>query len=202
MEKTLEKQRHLVFDADADADPAAFFLPLLNKGVEVCITTGTTIREFLCNQIGLTPDYLENRIQTVFVDGKAVDDFADTRLRPGSVLALSGAMPGLAGATLRRGGFYGGMRGEISHSEAAAAGACGQGRVTVKLFNLILKEAGPLFLKHGVRMDGGDFDHRLRSAPDRWMLGCRSVTVDGHPIDPATLPDMDWHGVAVFLTVN
>lgn len=200
MEKREEKQIHLTIETDAEL--TAFFLPLLNKGFEVCATVGVSIKEFLCNQVGLSPDYLENRIQTLFADGKAVDDFSGMLIQPGSVLALSGAMPGLAGATLRRGGFYGRMRGEISHSEKAASTACGEGHVTVKLFNLILKESGPLFLKNGVLIQGEDFYQRLRSAPDRLKTGCRSVEVDGKAIDPALLSTMDWDGKSVFLRVR
>ena len=192
-------QMHL--NIEADADLISFFLPLLNKGFDICITVGVSIRDFLCEQVGLSPDYLEDRIQTLFVDGKAVDDFAATVIKTGSVLALSGAMPGLAGATLRRGGFYGKMRGEISHTEKPDPNACGEGHVTVKLFNLILKEAGPLFLKKGVLIQGEDFSQRLSVKPDR-LNGCRSVELDGKPIDPAMLSDMDWDDVTIFLCVH
>ena len=192
-------QIHL--NIEADADLISFFLPLLNKGFDICITGGVSIRDFLCEQVGLSPDYLEDRIQTLFVDGKAVDDFAATIIKTGSVLALSGAMPGLAGATLRRGGFYGKMRGEISHTEKAEPDVCGEGHVTVKLFNLILKEAGPLFLKKGVLIQGEDLYHRLNMAPDR-LCGCQSVLMDGQPIDPATLKDRDWNDADVFLQVR
>jgi len=200
MEKDPKKMKHIVIESDGDL--ISFFLPMLNKGFDVCITVGVGIKDFLCNQIGLTPDYLENRIQTLFVDGKAVDDFDDTRIRSGSVLALSGAMPGLAGATLRRGGFYGRMRGEISHSGNAAVEACNDGQVTVKLFNLILKEAGPLFLRYGIMIQGEDFYQRLCSAPDRLKTGCGSVEVDGKSIEPAMLSTMDWDGKPVFLRVR
>lgn len=192
-------QIHLDIKGNPDITP--FFLPLLNKGFDICITGGVSIRDFLCEQVGLSPDYLEDRIQTLFVDGKAVDDFTATVIKTGSVLALSGAMPGLAGATLRRGGFYGKMRGEISHTEKTEPDACGEGHVTVKLFNLILKEAGPLFLKKGVLIQGEDFYHRLSVAPDR-LCGCQSVLMDGQPIDPATLKDRDWNDADVFLQVR
>jgi hypothetical protein len=191
-------QIHL--DIKGNPEVVSFFLPLLNKGFGVCIDVGVSIRDFLCKQVGLSPDYLEDRIQTLFVDGKAVDDFASTVIKSDSVLALSGAMPGLAGATLRRGGFYGKMRGEISHTEKAESNACGQGQITVKLFNLIQKEAGPHFLKNGVLIQGEDFYHRLSMFPDR-LDGCESVQMDGRPIDASTLKDMDWNGTGLLLQV-
>ena len=52
------------------------------------------------------------------------------------VLALSGAMPGLVGATMRRGGYYARMREGITHEETGKADGGGeQGFVVVKLFN-------------------------------------------------------------------
>jgi len=192
-------QIHL--DIKGNPEVISFFIPLLNKGFSVCVEAGVSIRDFLCEQVGLSPDYLEDRIQTLFVDGKAVDDFAATVIKNGSVLALSGAMPGLAGATLRRGGFYGKMRGEISHTEKTEPNACGEGHVTVKLFNLILKEAGPLFLKNGVLIQGEDFSQRLSMAPDR-LSGCQSVLMAGRPTDPATLKDRDWNDTELFLQVR
>ena len=188
-------------DIKGNPEIVSLFLPLLNNRFDVCIDAGGSIRDFLCEQVGLSPDYLEDRIQTLFVDGKAVDDFDATVIKTGSVLALSGAMPGLAGATLRRGGFYGKMRGEISHTEKPDPNACGEGHVTVKLFNLILKEAGPFFLKKGVLIHGEDFYHRLHMFPDR-LDGCESVVMDGNSIDPATLKDRDWNDTELFLQVG
>ena len=198
----MDNKTQIHLDIKGNPDLISFFLPLLNKGFDICITGGVSISDFLCEQVGLSPDYLEDRIQTLFVDGKAVDDFAATIIKTGSVLALSGAMPGLAGATLRRGGFYGKMRGEISYTEKTDPNACGEGQVTVKLFNLILKEAGPLFLKKGVLIQGEDFSQRLSVKPDRLKTGCRSVELDGKTIDPAMLSDMDWDDVTMFLCVH
>lgn len=192
-------QMHL--EIKASSEIVSFFLPLLNKGFNVCVEVGSNIKDLLCKQIGLSPDYLEDRIQTLFVDGKAVDDFAATVIKNGAVLALSGAMPGLAGATLRRGGFYGKMRGEISHGEEATPDACGEGHVTVKLFNLILKEAGPLFLGKGVLIHGEDFQHRLSMAPNR-LNDCDNMVLDGRPVEPEDLKERDWNDADLFLVVR
>ena len=194
------KQIHLHLKVDATVIPS--FYPLLGKGFDVCAKVGVSIKEFLCGQIGLSPDYLENRIQTLFLDGKAVDDLNSTMIEPGSVLALSGAMPGLAGATLRRGGFYGKMRGEISHRKDIGSDTCKEGNLTVKLFNLILKELGPLFLKNGILFNGDDFHQLLNTQPDWLQSGCRTAELDGESIDPAKLKDVDWVGAEVLLQIR
>ena len=98
--------------------PRSRFLTLLQQGVGVPGRIGVSLREFLIQDLGLDPDYVDVDLQTVFLDSQPVDDFDGTHIRDGSVLALSGAMPGLAGATLRRGGYYARMRGGITHEDS------------------------------------------------------------------------------------
>lgn len=94
------------------------------------------MREFLLKTLGIDATYVEEKLQTVFLNGQPVDDFDRARVGPGAVLALSGAMPGLAGATMRRGGYYAPLREGITYSEAKGGeGADEAGIVIVKLFN-------------------------------------------------------------------
>ena len=94
-------------------------------------------------------------LQTVFLDSQPVDDFDGTHIRDGSVLALSGAMPGLAGATLRRGGYYARMRGGITHEDskpkAVRAEPC---VVTLKLFNKPLADLADSLAVRPLRIPG------------------------------------------------
>jgi len=114
---------------------------LLQRGVGVPDGAGRTVREFLETTLGIHPSYVESQIQTAFLDGHPVDDFDRAMVGAGTVLALSGAMPGLAGATLRRGGYYARLREGISHQRGRTGGA-GAGRevVIVKLFNRALTD--------------------------------------------------------------
>ena len=59
-------------------------------------------------------------------------------------------MPGLVGATLRRGSYYAAMRSEISAAETEGAVEMKEGTVTLKLFNLLIGQLGPLFLASGI----------------------------------------------------
>jgi hypothetical protein len=72
-------------------------------------------------------------------------------------------MPGLVGATMRRGGFYAALRQGISHvmESGASAGACGT--VRLKLFNLLLTEIGPLILARGLILEKAEFDDLLKN---------------------------------------
>ena len=123
------------------------------------------IRELLHDSFGLTDEYIEARIQTVFLDGKPVDDIDTALIRDGSTLALAPAMPGLMGAMLRRGGYYAPMRSGITHRGDAAPQGIGQGRITVKLFGMALRELGPQLLERGIEVDAGDLAQIIRELP-------------------------------------
>jgi hypothetical protein len=116
------------------------FKALLQRGVGIPDGKGVRVREFLQETLGIDAAYVEERLQTVFLDGHPVDDFDRAVVRPGAVLALSGAMPGLVGATLRRGGYYARMREGITHAGTHAGtdtadGGSHKSFVVVKLFN-------------------------------------------------------------------
>ena len=67
------------------------FFPLFQQGVIITTLVGGNIKDLLSLQLEIPPDYVENRIQTIFLDGKAVDDLGETMIRDGSTLALSAA---------------------------------------------------------------------------------------------------------------
>ena len=124
----------------------------LQRGVSVPAQVPCTIADFLVRQLGIDPGYVETRISSMFLDGQVVDDPATARLADGSLLALSAALPGLVGATLRKGGFYAAMRADITLAGGTgpAAAPAADGAVRLKLFNLVLEELTPAVLAHGV----------------------------------------------------
>ena len=130
------------------------FVGLLNGGFMIKARTGESVQTLLCDRLGLDKSYFDERIQTLFLNSKPVDDPATAAVKNNAVLALSAAMPGLVGATFRKGGKYRWMRGSISHPDDSDMTAGNTGWVTVKLFNLILKELGPFFLEAGVWLKG------------------------------------------------
>ncbi len=126
------------------------FFPLFQEGVILETDTGASVREFLCRSLGLQEDYVEKRISTIFLDGKPVDNLDASLVNDGSVLALSAAMPGLVGATLRKGGYYAPMRKAISHHAESPPSTRKRGKIRLKLFNMILQELAPRLLYAGV----------------------------------------------------
>ena len=126
-------------------EPAAGRAPLvsrLQRGVRLRARVGISIRAFLGEGLGLPPALIA-RLGTVFLDGRPVDDLDGAILRGGATLALSGAMPGLAGATLRRGGPAAPLRSSITHTETGKAPEPSEGVVTLKCFNTAAEDVAP-----------------------------------------------------------
>lgn len=164
--------------------------PLFGEGILIHGSDGETVADFLVKTAGIPPGYLKERVQTVFLNGRALDDLDTARVSGGANLALSAAMPGLAGAVLRRGGAYASMRRQISQEATSAAAGAGDIIITLKLFNLIASELGPEFLRKGVLIPG----HHLRGFVERqgrWAWdGCRSATADGQPIEIGQIAEL------------
>jgi hypothetical protein len=147
------------------ADQLNTFFPLLQKGVTVPAVVGCTLKSLLCDQFAIPADYVTDRITTIFIDNRPVDDLDRTLVQDGSRITLSAAMPGLVGATMRRGGFYAALRQGISHVMDRGAVAAESGTVRIKLFNLLLEELGPLVLARGLILEQGELADLLKLLP-------------------------------------
>ena len=163
---------------------AEFFL-LLQQGVKIRRRVGCSVNVFLRQEIGATTETIE-KIQSIMLDGRPVDDIGSSMLHDGSTLALSAAMPGLVGATLRRGGTYSSFRSAITYHETEKACAPGDGWVCVKIFNLLMAELGPDLLRTGVLLRSSDLLGFLNERAEEFRHGYRAV-LDGKPVNIAML---------------
>ncbi|MFO7765058.1 MAG: hypothetical protein R6V33_01350 [Pelovirga sp.] len=161
-----------------DAELISAFYPLLQQGVRLPVATGCSVMELLHDQLGIAEVYVLDRITTLFLDGRPVDNLTSSVVDNGSVLALSAAMPGLVGTTMRRGGHLGAMREAISYHPPQTA-TTGSGVVKIKLFNIPMKELGPLLLERGVVLTGSDLMTLLADGGAMFQNGCDSVTLNG-----------------------
>ena len=178
------------------------FLFLLQKGVIVRGNIGCSIRSFLCDQLGISPDYVEKRMQTCFLNGKAVDDIDKAILENGARLSLSSALPGLLGATLRKGGYYASLRSGISYKESRFAEQVHEGDVFLKLFNQISKELGPDILHKGVIVPARDMEEFFREQSKDFWNRCRSATVDGQEISLDQFASTSWKNDSHFFQLS
>ena len=183
-----------------EPDVARFFL-LLQQGVKIRRRIGCSVEVFLRQEIGAAPETIE-KIQSIMLEGKPVDDIGSSLVHDGSIFALSAAMPGLVGATLRRGGAYSSLRSAITYHEAEKPCATGEGWITVKIFNLLMAELGPDLLRTGVLLRSSDLVGFLVERTEEFSYGWRA-TLDNKPVDIRMLCDARWleGGDQVFLTV-
>ena len=84
------------------------------------------------------------------------------------------------------------MRSHITYTSNLACEQDQQGWVIIKLFNLIAKELGPLFLARGILIQATELaDFLQRQGSVFWRL-CRSATLNGQPQTAQNLTDIQW----------
>ncbi len=162
---------------------------LFQQGIRVEIETGCTIKSLLTHQWGLPQDYIMGRISTLFLNGKPVDDMETAIVRDGAVLALSSAMPGLVGAVMRRGGFYASLRGGITYHETLQDASIRKGTITVKLFNMLIRELGPHFLAQGFRVRRKALPEGIRPQAEGVGAADDDVFIVSPPAPSGAAPD-------------
>lgn len=159
------------------------FTAIWGAGVGIVTQSGILLTDLLCDQLGIDRSYVDNRIQTVFVNGRAVDRLETVYLSNRNVVALSAAMPGLVGATFRKQGLLASFREGISHHPTTPLSQdAGDIVVRLKLFNLVARELGPPLLQQGVRIKGKILEELITLLTDADLLIDVSAEKDGRKI--------------------
>lgn len=145
----------------SEAAAAAF-----QAGVWVLARPGESLRDFMAASLGFPASYIEGSVSTVFLDASPVDDIDAALVKPGCLVALSGAMPGLVGAVMRRRSPYASFRTAISHAGESADEAAGGDRgpsgpeeaclVRLKLFNAVLRDMGRMVIERGAWLESAE----------------------------------------------
>ena len=177
------------------------FFPLLQKGVSIRVELGCTIKGFLEDHLGVSSDYIEHRIQTLFLDAKPVDDPDKAFIRDGSTLTLSAAMPGLLGQMLRKGSVCAALRSQITHREDLHVSPSGQGVFQVRLLNFVAREVGPTLLGKGVWVQREDLEDLLGNRAALIREDIKKAVLNGKTVDFEGIAKMKWPGKQVFLEV-
>ena len=168
------------------------FYQILQAGCMVKALVGCSIKSFLTQQMGISPEYIAGRIHSIFLEGRPVDDIDSAMIHDGSHLSLSAAMPGLVGATMRRGGVYGAFRSSITYNESDSHCAVAEGCVHLKFFNLLMGELGPDLLKKGIYLKSSQMADFLSGQPLEFWQGCREILLNEKPVRRGMLEKEDW----------
>lgn len=151
-------EKHSLLEKDA--------IHLVNSGIFLPVprqNTPCTVRRLLEDVLRIPHAYVEGRIQTLLLNGLAVDNLDTAVLRSGARLALSAAMPGVAGATLRRDGHYAPMRKSITLDETPVEpGQEAPFWLELRCFNDIAREQAVHLVRHGLAAPAENFGAGLR----------------------------------------
>jgi len=159
------------------------FASLLQHGILFPVDRPVAMVPFLLSLPGFTTEYIEKTVQTIFVDGVAADSL-DRELAAGATLALSAAMPGLAGAIFRRQGMHGSLRSRPTVNKEPARAT--SGFITLKLFNSIATDRVRDLLSRGVLVTGKAC-HDFAAMREGLFQPPTTATVDGQVVDYGAL---------------
>ena len=165
----------------------ALFYPLLQTGVVVRCRVGISLADFLTETLELPGSYVESRISTIFLNGSPVDDIESALISDGAAVALSSAMPGLVGATMRRKGFYSALRGTITHVSGDREIVTGTGSVRLKLFNLVMTDIGPAVLKRGFLLETAELGEFLSDLREDFFMRVPAARLNDSSVEPRAL---------------
>jgi hypothetical protein len=183
----MDEQRslsHLVLTISSGKLP--LFTTVFQSGIEITTPAGSSLGQFLSALPGFTTDYLAKTVQTIFLNGSPVDDLTIQLNGERPTIALSAAMPGLAGAIFRRYSFHAALRSDTQKSQDLSPQATKPLTVTLKLFNTIALDRGMDLFGAGVRLPAAVLSSFLDKRPEltRDILG---IQLDDKEIDIATM---------------
>ena len=169
---------------------ASLFL-LLQNGFFINACVGCSIKDFFLEQLNVSPEYVQEKIQGIFLDGKPADEIETAIVRDGARLTLSGTMPGLAGIALRRGPLAV-FRLGITHRETGGNCHAGDGFIQLKLLNLLMKDLGPELFKKGIYINSAELAGYLGNLPTGFWQECKTVSLDGGQAAPEMFHEGLW----------
>ncbi|PID41314.1 MAG: hypothetical protein CR981_03655 [Proteobacteria bacterium] len=159
------------------------FATVLQAGFFCSGSAPTTIASLLDELPGFSEEYRQDRLQTVFLNGNAIDSFDQIVTGSPCTIALSAAMPGLAGAlfkkesplrTLRRSALP-----QVTKTNSDIM-------FHIKYFNDIAIERGPDLLARGVLFRTKDL-HSFLELRSSLMNSIKQITLNGCLLKPAQL---------------
>jgi len=158
---------------------------LLQRGILVPCSRPINLEALLLDLPGCDRDYISRTIETIFVNGTAVDSLT-VQLHPGATVGLSAAMPGLAGAIFRKGGPHAGLR---SQPFATRNADPGEPYIMVRLFNQVAVDlAGPI-LGRGAIMRGAALARFVRNRASQLLAGGGTITLNNQPLTTTAAED-------------
>lgn len=172
---------------------------VLQSGFFRSTAEGESILSFLMSIEGFSEKYIVDEVQTIFFNGDALDDMEATITGEKAVIALSAAMPGLAGAILRKGSPVGALK--KSRTDASEISGGSYVDVQVKLFNTVALDRGPELFTHGIRLKTIELLSFLDIRPSI-VTALGNLVFDGHTIHASELKNSISTHPEIFIQIH
>jgi len=142
------------------------FATLLQSGVYLETVTGKPILDLLKTLPGFTESYIDEEVQTIFINGTAIDDVHAPLTEDQTVIAVSASMPGLSGAIFRKNSIHSHLR--SVQQDVDADFKVDRITVKVKLFNSIARDQARMLFTQGVNLQTKSLIDYLQTRP--WIM--------------------------------
>jgi len=160
------------------------FTSLLQAGIHIKTDSGTSIGVFLEQLPGFSEEYIVDQVQTIFLNGTATDDLKTPLVGENPVLAISAAMPGLAGAIFRKNSLHAALRTTTESQDTTLDKQ--ELTVCLKLFNAIARDRGEQLLRQGVVMENSSVIQFLTTR-STLLPHITGITIDNETITESGL---------------
>ncbi|MEN8190998.1 MAG: hypothetical protein ABFS19_14220 [Thermodesulfobacteriota bacterium] len=181
MSTKCKSEKVVCVSLEVDDTAVPQFTTLLQSGIFLEAEQGETIGGLLAALPGFSEEYIKTRVQTIFLNGLPADDLDQPIFGSKALLAISTAMPGLAGAIFRKGGKHASLR-TTPIEKSPAAVTRGSVVVRLKIFALIAKEKGEEILAHGCRVMAAGLGKSLAYRPPL-VDAIREARLNGMSVD-------------------
>lgn len=158
------------------------FTTLLQNGIYLEVKQGETIGGLLTALPGFTEEYVSQRVQTIFLNGLPADDLQQRLFGTEAVIALSAAMPGLAGAIFRKDGVHASLRTETAPNLSEINQVAQPMTIRLKLFNMIAMERGARILGDGCVIMASALGKFLACRPPL-LSAIKTIKINGRATD-------------------
>ena len=177
------------------------FTTLLQSGIYVNVEQGTSIGALLFGLPGFSEEYVKNSVQTIFLNGLPADNLQQQLFGKELVIAISAAMPGLAGAIFRKDGVHASLRtttaGALSSQDAPETPIT----IRLKLFNMIAMDKGEQLFSDSCVLSTKSINQFLSHRPPL-LAAIQNVVVDGTVLDTEKLQDFLQTESMIALTIR
>lgn len=177
------------------------YTSLLQSGIFLESRPTNTVGDFLASLPGFTPEYIIERIETIFLNSDPLDDLDTVVGTSSPVLAISSGMPTIGGAVFRRSSFPTSRRSLANNVSSVRLQCSEKVMVKLKCFNTIASERGETLLQTGCLITSDTLLRFIRYRP-RLFSEVVSLSCDDETLGADDLETVLHRSETVYLRIH